>query len=533
MANLVPGMRTRLRDEGDVGMFLIGFGVWYLANLRGALSIDEAIYAESGVGLLTGDPYRNPTHALAPAAKYATGISQIALGQTSFAARLPAVLFALGTLYATYRLGRRFRGRWLGLTAAILLGSTYLFARYSVRMMLDVPLAFFFTMSLFAVVAYRDHASRPLGIATGALLVGVATVKIYGLLYALPLVGFLGLSARRRPGGRIDLRFLRPPLLGGVALGTLLYVPFVVFPHPPTAGSYGAAVEAVLALPILGNFAYISGQALAKNVLHLGGGHAITVGGVVYQRPPWWTYWYWFYQFGGYLYVGSLAAFALALPMARRPPDRHLRTLAWVIVVPLVALSALTVKFPRYVLPLYPVVLLAGGSSLLLLLSTARERLRPFLGLGRPTAVPLVVASLLVLSLATPAPLMQTATSSIREDSGFDHVADVVDSYAQDSDGTDVVLTYHPSALTYYLPDEADVVVLNIRPGDVAGRTHAEHLARIDAGEIDLVVMPTDEPRLAGTALYRRVREDGRPLLAVRTSPEGMELVVYELPKVG
>jgi hypothetical protein len=107
-------------------------------------------------------------------------------------------------------------------------------------------------------------------------------------------------------------------------------------------------------------------------------------------------------------------------------------------------------------------------------------------------------------------------------------VATAVDAAAADSPDALVVLTYHPSALDYYLGDRPDVTLVNIRPGDTTGDTHAALAARIEAGEIDLAVVPTDDPRLRGTALYRRVTA-GTQLAAVETSPGDGRLLVYDV----
>lgn len=534
MRRPLDSLRGRLRDEADCYLLLAAFGAWYLSNLSGALSIDEAIYAESGVGMFAGNPYLNPTHAIAPTAKYATGLSGLVLGGSEAAIRLPAALFGLGTLYVTYRLGRRLRGRWLGLFAAALVGTTYFFAHYSVRMMLDVPLAFFFTGSVLAGLLWLDRDTPLLGLLAGALVVATATTKIYGAFYAAPVVALLVVGTVRRGDLAASLRSLRAPVLGGAALGVAVYAPFAVFPHPPVTNSYGSTVEAVLSVPVFGNYAYILGQAIAKNFLHLGGGHAVEVGGVVYQRPPVWTYLYWFFEHGGVLYAGSLAVSAIAVPVAAVRRRAESLWIGALVFVPLVALSLLTVKFPRYVLPLFPLVVLGGLYNARWLLAGAADRLSGGLdrsqsrGVTSPAAVPvLVVVVVVVASVAlTPWAFAPATGTTIREDSGFDDAAAAVVAYAEDTPGEDVVLSYHPSALRYYLGD-ADVEIENLRPGDAAGSTHAEQLDRIRSGGIDLVVMPTYDPRLRGTDLYRHVRTEGRELVSTTTSPERSQLLVY------
>lgn len=527
----VSSVRKRAMDELDCYVLLVVAAVWYLSNLGGALSIDEAIYAESGYGLVTGNPYLNPTHAIAPTAKYVTGLSQAVLGQSSFAVRLPAALFGLGTLYVTYRLGRRLRSRWLGLSAMVLVGTTYLFAHYSVRMMLDVPLAFFFTASLLAALAWRDDPNRRRGYLVGALVVATATTKIYGAVYALPVIALLVAPVVRSERRRAALASLRAPVIGGAALAVVLYAQFALIPHPPVVKSYGPAVETVLSIPILGNYAYVAGQAVAKNFLHLGAGHAVVVGGTVYQEPPVWTYLQWFYEHGGLLYLGGLGVTLLAIPVAAVLRRRRLLWLNAAMLVPLLLLSLLTVKFPRYVLPLYPLVVLGGlaNAALLLAATTNRESLpRPSLSTNRRALVPGLVLALVILgATVAPSAQAQSAQTTIREDSGFDDAAAAIEAHAATTDGEHVVLSYHPSALRYYLDDDGGVTVENLDPGNTSAALRQSQIDRIESGEIDLVVVPTFDRRVRDTALYRYLRDRGRVVATVPTAPEGSPLVVY------
>ena len=528
MVEMVRRTKARLLDEWDGLLVLLAFAVWYLTNLRGALSIDEAIYAESGLGVFQGNPYLNPTHAIAPTAKYATGLTQALLGQSSFAVRLPAVLFGLGTLYVTYKLGRRFRGRWLGLGAMSLLGTTYVFAHYSVRMMLDVPLAFFFVASLLGALAYLDGETVLVGLVTGGLIAATATTKVYGLVYALPPALILLVGVTRRDDRSLR-RSLRDPIVGGVVLLVAIYLPFAVFPHPPVAGAYAGTIEALLSLPVLGNYAYVVGQALAKNFLHLGDGHAVTVGNTIYQRPPVWTYGYWLYEQGGVLYVGALLSTVVAVPVAALRRERDLVALAWSVGFPLVALSLLTVKFPRYVLPLFPLLILGGLYSGAMLVrgvlhrDSSPQAKRSVRGYG------IVIGSVLLLVLMPPSGITETTETPIREDSGFDEAAAEVARYAAESGDDDVVLTYHPSALDYYLGEREDVALVNIRPGDTGGEIHAELADRIRRGELDLAVVPSGDERLRGTELFDLITTTGVELGSIPTSPGGSELLVYEL----
>ena len=64
--------------------------------------------------------------------------------------RLPNALFALGTVALVYLLGRRLRGRSVGLASAMLLATSGLFVGEMRQAGNDGPLAFFTALSLYA-----------------------------------------------------------------------------------------------------------------------------------------------------------------------------------------------------------------------------------------------------------------------------------------------------------------------------------------------------------------------------------------------
>lgn len=141
-----------------VVIVLSAFGGWYLTNLHGALYIDEVFYARTGWGLFAGNPYENPTHAVAPTAKYFIGASQHLFGRTSPAVQAPITLLGIGALFLTYRLSELLDDYRTGLLSMLLLGASFPFATQSVRGMLDVPLTFAFIGSLYLVLRWaRDE----------------------------------------------------------------------------------------------------------------------------------------------------------------------------------------------------------------------------------------------------------------------------------------------------------------------------------------------------------------------------------------
>lgn len=531
-------VRSLLGSGLGIALLVAGLAVWYATNLSGSFHVDETLYAQSGLAVFRGNPYTNPTHAFAPTAKYFVGLGQVLFGRTTVGARAFVVGFGLAAVYLTYRLATTLRGPVVGLVAAFLLGTSYPFATQSVVAMLDVPLACFVVALTVVTLRWhrtRDRAWLPF---VGVFAVAAATTKAYGFLYVLPHVCFLGVVLARRYGVR-SLHRRASPFVGGsiVALG-LVYLPLVLFRHPPAPAEYTAGVpfaSAILDLPVVGNFAYVFGAALVKNLVHTGDGHAVVVAGSVHQYPPVWSYLYWLGTEGGTLLLGAfLLAVAAAAFRATAERDARWALLGAAIVVPFVALSLLTVKFPRYVLPLYPLVFAAGVVAARDGLVVARRRLRVNgVRVSRSQAAAAVAVLLVVALLAPPSAALQSATQPIGTDSGYDDAADyVAEMAADDPDETVTVLTYSGTIripFAYYLGDAENVEVHNFQLNDgVSERQYAEYRRMIEDDEIDVVVTRSIQPRL-DESFHETVTAHGERVVSVPQVPGENRVVVYRL----
>lgn len=531
-------LRSRAGSGLGVGLLLAGLAVWYAANLPGSFHVDETLYARSGLALFRGDPYTNPTHAFAPTAKYAVGLGQVLFGRSAVAARAFVACFGLAAVYLTYRLGRALRGPAAGLVAAAFLGVSHPFAARSVVAMLDVPLACFVVgLAVVTLRWYRtgDRAWLPF---VGVFAAAAATTKAYGFLYVLPHVAFVVVVLARRRGLRSLPRRSTPFVGGAAATLALVYLPLALFPHPPAPAEYTAGVplaETVLGLPVVGNFAYVFGAALVKNVVHAGGGHAVEVAGSVHQYPPVWSYLHWLLAEGGAL---ALGAFLLAVGVAAgrsvvdRDPEWSLLCAA--VLVPFVALSLLTVKFPRYVLPLYPLVFAVGVAAAADGLAAVDRLLRTNgVRLSRAQATAAVAALLVVALLAPPSAAVRSATEPVGTDSGYDDAAAFVADYAADHpDETVTVLAYSGTIripLRYYLGDAENVEVRNFKLNDgVTEARYEEYREMVESGEIDVVVGREKQPRL-DDSFHRAVTERGERVLSVPQTPGENRVFVYLL----
>ena len=104
--------------------------------------------------------------------------------------RLLTVGMGVGTVWATYAAGARLWGRRAGLLAALILAITPLHAQHSHFLTVDVPAAFWLTLSLVWTVRLATDDPKPLRAALLAgLFAGLATATKYNMALAiLPLL---------------------------------------------------------------------------------------------------------------------------------------------------------------------------------------------------------------------------------------------------------------------------------------------------------------------------------------------------------
>lgn len=118
-------------------------------------SWDEGIYASVAKELLSSGQWLRltlggtPWYDKPPLAIWATALFYKFFGVNEFSARFFSASCGVAVVMVTYLLGKRLFGRWVGfLSAAVLLSSSH-FIRFSRFGMLDAPLTFFLTLSLY------------------------------------------------------------------------------------------------------------------------------------------------------------------------------------------------------------------------------------------------------------------------------------------------------------------------------------------------------------------------------------------------
>ena len=113
-------------------------------------------------------------------------------GPDLFYMRLLSVFFLAGTLVVTYFLGRELYSRKIGFLAALLLLSFPLVIRLSAAAMMDIPLAFFFSLALLLLIRLSRAPSYWLAGAIGVVIgLGLLTKYIMVLLFLILFLYFL------------------------------------------------------------------------------------------------------------------------------------------------------------------------------------------------------------------------------------------------------------------------------------------------------------------------------------------------------
>ena len=297
-------------DEGrnaEVMREMATHGPWWLPRLNGLPYVDK------------------------PVAHFAVGAAAVrAFGPTESAARLPSLLFTLGTLVVIGGFAHRTIGRQAGWHAAVVTAATPFTLAYARTVIPDATLTFCVTGALAAFYLAVDAAERaaPAGrwslagwaaVALGVLTKGPVALA-FPLLVALPYAAW-----RRRLATVLDPRGLL--LLLGVVLPWVFAMSTVV----PDFLGYVLFVE--------------TAQRVATDALG--------------RTEPWWYFLP--------VLVGAALPWSLLLPQAlpdavralreRRVDPRAVFAALW-LVAPLVLFSLSRSKRPQYVLPLLPPVAL-------------------------------------------------------------------------------------------------------------------------------------------------------------------------------
>lgn len=145
-------------------IFFIIFWLFLIKLYDGTLrTYDECYYAEQAREILiTKDPLtmhfgldknfeNDPVYLWSMAAAFKL------FGVNEIAARMPSALYGGMTVVTTFLIGRLLYGYLYGITAALILGTTFEFIRFSRYAHLDVCLTFFITLAIYFFIRYETN----------------------------------------------------------------------------------------------------------------------------------------------------------------------------------------------------------------------------------------------------------------------------------------------------------------------------------------------------------------------------------------
>ena len=315
--------------------------------------MDEGVNAESAREMLESGnwitPYFNyEVRTSKPAMNcWIVALSYQAFGINEFAARLPSVLFGLGSILITYEFGRRLFSPSSGFLSALILASCIEFCFISHAVTPDPPLIFFLLLALFVYWIGFETGRRwwfiPFGILTGlaVLTKGPIGIGLPALIIAIHLLWTRRLRLLKDRGliwSALAFLFTAGPWYGLVTLDTK-----------------GKWVETFLLNENLNRFSRPSdGHA---------GGIYYHVAAVLVLFGPWVVFlpaaiWY---AFRGARSVS--AGEGLATTGSTDSPDKYCFLLAWFFAF-LIVFSLAATKLPNYLVPAYPAIGLLTGRFL-------------------------------------------------------------------------------------------------------------------------------------------------------------------------
>jgi hypothetical protein len=327
---------------------------WHLNSI--GFNSDEAVYAGQAASLANYGPLEPyfPTFRAHPLLFQALLSFGFRLGFEELFARVLSVAFGVATVYLVFLTGRALYGRHVGLVAGLFIALMPYHVLVTRQVLLDGPMVFFATLSLYLVIRFAKSQQRAWLVAAGAALGMTFLTKETSIVLLGSLYAFFALT----PAIRLRLRDLAA---SAAAMG-------VVASAFPLAMSLGGKTE-------------IGGQYLAWQL---------------FRRPnhDWTFYGSTVPESMGPLVL--LAAVAALVFLRYRRSWRETLLVSW-IVIPTAFFQLWPVKGFQYLLPAAPAVAILAAWLIVGGLGTSGALRR---GLGGPTlavaATCLVAVSLLV-----------------------------------------------------------------------------------------------------------------------------------------
>jgi 4-amino-4-deoxy-L-arabinose transferase-like glycosyltransferase len=167
----------------------------------GITNFDDTYYAQKAKELLESGSIWNITHAgesdwaNPPLPFWITALVFSLFGVSSYSAIFSSALFATGIVLTTYRLSLLlYKDNWVAFASAFILLFPGYFVDSSRRAMLDIPLAFFVTLALYAVFKAKDI--KPWYLVFGLATAGAILTKSVLGLFPLVITGTFFIFSR-------------------------------------------------------------------------------------------------------------------------------------------------------------------------------------------------------------------------------------------------------------------------------------------------------------------------------------------------
>lgn len=453
------------KDRLIVKLYFCLLAAAFLVRLENLilLEFDDMTHAAMGVSILTtGDWFTMHEGVLRtwikpPLYFWIEAVLFKIFGVSEYWARFPSAVMGFGCVALTYKIVKKLWDDKTAFLTLVVLSFSYFFLKYSRRAMLDVPVAFATTLGIYALVRAEYDEKKSF-----YLLFGVSVAAGY-YLKGLQGIYLLGI---------VPAYFL----LSG-------QVKKVFSPYFPGAAALALGLAALWAVPQTLKYGreFITSQSGIGPLASMGGG-----GDNNHFYEPFMVllglYWPWI--------PFSLYGLWLSLKGLRETADtrRHALLLAWFAVI-LLALSACSAFYLRYLIPLVPPLAVWAGVVLARLIKDSDMGYVRFLSAA-------VFAGLVMFAACTPVALDRQGTQYI---SFYRTVNQVAPPYAK-------LLLYKDKGyrfiqgLVVYAGRTLDKQVMN------EDALLAEYAA--DSAERYTVATAADFKELAGSAKMSRVKID-------------------------
>jgi 4-amino-4-deoxy-L-arabinose transferase-like glycosyltransferase len=366
---------------------------WAVGVANPIQDVDPAEYADVSRHIANGAGWLNLQDSLGPFVNkpplsfWAQAVAIKALGATSSAARLPAVLFALLALWGTFALGRALFNPVVGSIAACLLAACVSMHQMVADPKVDLALTAMATLALWAFV---EGARRPRWLWLGWAFAGLAVLSKGPLGLALAAVAIAPEALRHRwgtpeRGTVLERLFALKPVRGLVIVGAI------------SAPYYWAVYQR--------DGAEGAGYVLWKqNVGRLMGesGYHNDTTPLFFLHTALWA----FAPFAPLL-IAAFISKARAFWKSRAFPPRPSRILLWGFGLPFVVFSLSDYKLPQYIFCLAPLGALLSAELICGLSEQGARRARA--GLALLGALAAVLIGWWVIDCFPPAQVLLTA----------------------------------------------------------------------------------------------------------------------------